>query len=88
MVTPNLDINNEWLFFQLVKLNLNQHATGTAQPGLSVENIKSVSIEVPPLPEQQKIVTEIEKIEAKINAFQTEIAAIPSQKEAILKIYL
>lgn len=88
VVTPKLDINNEWLFFQLVKLNLNQHATGTAQPGLSVENLKSVSIEVPPIPEQQKIVTEIEKIEAKINNLETEIAAIPSQKEAVLKKYL
>lgn len=88
VVTPNLDINNEWLFFQLVKLNLNQYATGTAQPGLSVENLKSVSIEVPPITEQQKIVTEIEKIEVKINNLETEIAAIPSQKAAVIKKYL
>lgn len=88
VVTPNSDINNEWLYYQLLKLNLNQYATGTAQPGLSVENLKSVSIQVPPLSEQKKIVSEIEKIEAKINVLETEIAEIPKEKEAVLKKYL
>ncbi|WP_309608781.1 restriction endonuclease subunit S [Flavobacterium sp.] len=88
VVTPNSDINNDWLYYQLVKLNLNQYATGTAQPGLSVENLKSVSIQVPPLSEQQKIVSEIEKIESKITVLETEIAEIPKLKEAILKKYL
>ena len=88
VVTPNSDINNEWLYYKLIKLNLNQYATGTAQPGLSVENLKSVLIDVPPLPEQQKIVSEIEKIEEKIKVLETEIATIPKLKEAILKKYL
>ena len=88
VVTPNSDINNEWLHYQLIKLNLNQYATGTAQPGLSVENLKTISIQVPPLSEQQKIVSEIEKIETKIAILETEISEIPKQKEAILKKYL
>jgi type I restriction enzyme M protein len=88
VVTPNSGVNNEWLYYKLIKLNLNQYATGTAQPGLSVENLKSVLIEVPPLPEQQKIVSEIEKIEEKINVLEKEIAEIPKQKEAVLKKYL
>ena len=88
VVTPNSDIDNDWLHHQLIKLNLNQYATGTAQPGLSVENLKTVLIKVPPLSEQQKIVSEIEKIEAKINVLENEIAEIPKQKEAVLKTYL
>jgi outer membrane murein-binding lipoprotein Lpp len=36
----------------------------------------------------QKIVSEIEEIEAKIAQLEKVIAAIPSQKEAILKKYL
>ena len=51
-------------------------------------NLKSIEIPLPPLSEQQKIVSEIEKIEAKIKLFETEIADIPKQKEAILKKYL
>lgn len=88
VVTPNSDINNEWLYYQLVKLNLNQYATGTAQPGLSVENLKSVSIQVPSPSEQQKIVSAIEKIESQIKIYEKELSEIPKQKEEILKKYL
>jgi hypothetical protein len=38
--------------------------------------------------EQQKIVSEIVKIEEKITALEKEIAAIPKLKEEILKKYL
>ena len=88
VATPSLDIDVTWLYYQLIELNLNQYATGTAQPGLSVANLKSVSIATPSIDEQQKIVSKIEKIEIKINKLEEEISAIPEQKEAILKKYL
>jgi restriction endonuclease S subunit len=69
-------------------MNLNQYATGTAQPGLSVENLKSVPIDVPIYSEQQKIVDQIEAIEIKIAKLEKEVAAIPQQKEFVLKKYL
>ncbi|MDR1923019.1 MAG: restriction endonuclease subunit S [Planctomycetaceae bacterium] len=88
VVTPKLNVDTIWLFHKLVSMKLNQYATGTAQPGLSVMNLTPILIAVPPLSEQQKIVVEIEKTEAQITAFEKEIAEIPKQKEQILKKYL
>ena len=88
VVKPLHEVNTNWLHHKLVSMNLNQYATGTAQPGLSVINLKPIEIKLPLLSEQQKIVSEIEKIEAKINALENEIAQIPQLKEAVLMKYL
>ena len=45
----------------LTHLNLNQYATATAQPGLSVKTINEVLIPLPPIEEQKRIVKEVEK---------------------------
>lgn len=45
-----------WAAQALEQLNLNQYATATAQPGLSVEKLKVTLIPVPPSAEQQRIV--------------------------------
>lgn len=50
-----------WAYHFLKALNLNQYATATAQPGLSVKVIEDVFIPLPPLSEQRRIVSEIEK---------------------------
>lgn len=59
-----------------------------ARANLSLQNISDLKIPIIPYSEQQKIVSEIEKIEAKIKVLETEIAQIPKLKEAILKKYL
>ncbi len=55
VATPNTNIEVEWLYYQLIHANLNKYATGAAQPGLSVKNIKKISFLLPPLPEQKAI---------------------------------
>jgi type I restriction enzyme M protein len=85
---PKDEVDAIWLHYQLLFMNLNQYATGTAQPGLSVKNLVSIEIHIPTLNEQKKIVADIEKIESKITELEEQIADIPKQKEAILKKYL
>lgn len=48
-------INLQWVGKMLDVMNLNQHATQSAQPGLSVEKIRPLLIPLPPLAEQQAI---------------------------------
>jgi len=85
---PKKDIHTIWLHYQLVFMNLNQYASGTAQPGLSVMNLNPIEISAPTLKEQKKIIAGIEKIEKKIADSEKQIELIPNQKELILKKYL
>ena len=55
----NIDV--DWAVYALIYLNLNQYATSTAQPGLSVATINEVLLPIPPIDEQKRIATEIEK---------------------------
>lgn len=61
---------------------------GVSLPRIGINDFLNQKVPLPPLSEQQKIVSEIEKIEEKIKALATEIADIPKQKELILKKYL
>ncbi len=58
------------------------------QANINGTQLKTYRIPVPSLPEQQKIVAEIEKIERKIATLEKELADLPEQKATILKIYL
>lgn len=88
VVTPKEDINFIWLYHQLKTLNLNQYATGSAQPGLSVQKLLTITTYLPPIETQETIIAEIEVLEQTINENQTIINAASSQKQAIIKSYL
>lgn len=51
-----------WACRFLDALNLNQYATATAQPGLSVAKIGETFIPVPPLAEQRRIVAKLDEL--------------------------
>lgn len=88
VVTPNPDIHVDWFYYQLKSLNLNQYATGVAQPGLSVLNILSVTTTVPPLSIQAQLVNEIEQLEKRIAESQKIISEAASLKQGVMKKYL
>ncbi len=80
--------NAEWACIFLKELNLNQYATSTAQPGLSVTKINSVSIPLPPLAEQERIVQRIESLFAKLDTakelLEEALESFESRKSALL----
>ena len=71
------DCDPLWAGYFLTALNLNQYATSTAQPGLSVEKMSTTLIPLPPLTEQQQIVE-------KLNHLLTEIDELKTQEQALL----
>lgn len=75
MVTPKLELDLNWLYYQLIFSDLNKYSTGVAQPGLSVENIKEIFVLIPSFIEQKAIANllttwdeAIDKIERLIQA--------------------
>jgi len=79
------DINVDWLFYLLKSMNLNNYATGTAQPGLSVKNINPLPVKVPTLKDQEKLIDKIKKLETEIKAIEADLANIDNEKEQILR---
>ena len=55
VVTCFAGVNIEWARYILEAMNLNQYATATAQPGLSVATVNEVEFMLPPLNEQCRI---------------------------------
>ena len=65
----NIDV--VWAVNALTHLNLNQYATSTAQPGLSVSTINEVMIPLPPIKEQTRIVYSLNKWFALIDTIES-----------------
>ena len=64
----NTDVG--WACLFLEALNLNQYATATAQPGLSVAKINQIVIPVPPLSQQRRIVAKFEELAPKLVLYE------------------
>jgi type I restriction enzyme S subunit len=86
VVTPNKGVDTDWLFYMLGYLNLNQYATGQAQPGLSVENLEKISINIPEdEEEQQKIADCLSSIDELVTAQTQKIEALKAHKKGLMQ---
>ncbi|WP_298443877.1 restriction endonuclease subunit S [uncultured Ferrimonas sp.] len=85
VVNPLSEIETKWLYFKLVDLNLNQYATGQAQPGLSVKNIETVELNLPSFSEQQKIASVLTAADNEIEALEAKLAHFKQEKKALMQ---
>ncbi|WP_245488302.1 restriction endonuclease subunit S [Rhizobium ruizarguesonis] len=55
VVYPTIKLDQRWLFYVLQTMDLGQYSMATAQPGLSVDNLSTLRLPVPPTELQTKI---------------------------------
>ncbi|WOC50721.1 hypothetical protein BPO_0074 [Bergeyella porcorum] len=82
-------IKNTFLYYTLKNVDWKQYATeGSVIPRIYNENLRNVKILVPPLDQQQAIVTEIEGYEAEIAKLEKIMEDISERKKEVLEKYL
>lgn len=60
----------------------------TSREAITKQQLEDFKLPLPEIPEQQRIVAEIEEIEAKIEKLEQQLKDIPRQKQAVLAKYL
>jgi type I restriction enzyme, S subunit len=79
-------INSSWLYYQLDFLNLNKHATGQAQPGLSVEVLENLKISAPENAEEQtKIASCLSSFDERIAAQVQKLDTLKAHKKGLMQ---
>ncbi len=77
------------LYYNVGFKNIEKMATGqSGQIELAIKTIANIKIQIPPLEEQQKIVSQIEELEKQISEAQAIIDNSKQQKQEILDKYL
>lgn len=86
VATANQRVDTVWLYYKLIRMDLNQHATGQAQPGLSVENLNKLTIRIPENEkEQQKIANCLSSLDALIAAHKEKLDALKTHKKGLMQ---
>ena len=84
MLTLNNQINYRYAFHLLTDMRLNQYSRGGGQPLLTAGQLKAFEIPVPPLSEQQRIVSILDKFDSLVNDISI---GLPAEIEARRKQY-
>ena len=76
VVEPHIDVDLEWLALVLSDQNLGQLSMSAAQPGITAMGVGLQKIDMPGLDEQRRIVAEIDRETAEIDAMLADITEL------------
>lgn len=84
-IRPTTKLNLRYLlyYFKFFEVQLQQKGTGTTFKAITQDIIKNLEIPVPPIPEQERLVSKIEELFSKLDA---SVAELQTAKEK-LKVY-
>lgn len=68
IIQHDKNINLKFLYYILVNTKLNQYAKGGGQPLITARELKSIVIPLPPLEEQERIATILDKFDTLVNS--------------------
>lgn len=86
VVTAKQGVDIVWLFYKLIRMDLNQHATGQAQPGLSVENLDKLTVRIPENEkEQQKIADILRSLDELIAANTERLDVLKAHEKGLMQ---
>ncbi len=86
LVAKNKDLNDQYLFYwiQFIKPILEGLSAGTSFKRISTSVLKSVAINLPPLPEQKRIVDLISSVDSYIEVLQKQLESAKRSRNAVL----
>jgi len=86
VVSPTQALDPYFLYNVLTKANINQYATGVAQPGISVQNVnKSLFVVLPKFEEQKAIGSYFQHLDSLIQSTTKKIESLKQVKAASLQ---
>ena len=87
VVTSNEVYNERFLYYLLQVAKLEQYKTAGAQPGLSVAKLETVILPVPPLSEQRRIVSILDRFDALCNDITSGLPAEIAMRQKQYEYY-
>lgn len=85
VATPKRSVDVDWLFYLLDFMQLNKHATGQAQPGLSVGALERLSAWKPCEREQTQIASALRAADELIASQEAKVCSLQSHKQGLLQ---
>ncbi len=93
LVRPMNEQLSHWLLLCLMapaggRAELIERAYGAGKPGLNLDNIRSLSVPLPPLAEQQSIVAKVDELMAVCDQLEASLTATQTDSRRLLEVVL